>query len=600
MATVADALRIARSHLMLTTGMRRGDSYRIATLSLKSSPYPLSEFCVLLSMFCIFSPEYKLMGEQCYWFADVVLRAVRKRSPSSEFIKEKDFHMAGKYGSVVVPQSSVTRAKIVGTFEVIAAFSGIGGAEGPHMDWWHSKGDTIDLLLLLVAPDQQDDRGTLFSVTEDVRRRAIGALALITTGSRANQLAACNAGALSSNLWTIEMPYLRRHSYGLILLSNLGLCLDSWAPLLDDAISTLSKLIGATDDILRDIDNEWVFEVQKATEKALVAFASHFAEARHSIVGLISQLVPLLTSGSVDTRSCVASLLAAALLLAPRTCAQIEGRLIRSVFIMLSDISDDLRSKIMTNLETNPEMSVPLSVDAPRSKVIQIVPALITNSTNAVGIAIFRAVRSAASSPSIAVRLAQSPSVLSFLCFQAGAPEDISQLGDKWSECGWHGDSLPGDVVLLALEVLGTLASSSRDASEALSNGGMLPILIFHLSSDGGYEIPAGFALHTIAHSGSVGKAAVENEAIQLVSRIPIRFSQSDSWAGRLENMVNCLPDIVPALLQADTICEIRFLGGHREYGKTLPRCGPKGNPSLRGEWNSSLYLPDHPCRLYA
>jgi hypothetical protein len=177
-AAVADAVRVARSTLMLTAGMDRGELYQIATLPLRLVSYPLSEFCLLLSMFCLFSPEYKLMAEQCYWFANVILKAVQQRCPTSTIIKEKNYDMAGKYGAISVPQSSSTRSSLIRVFEVLASFRGI-HSKDLQLEWWASRTDTIDFLLHFLSSFPIRDWTETYPVTTEVQRRAADALVYV-------------------------------------------------------------------------------------------------------------------------------------------------------------------------------------------------------------------------------------------------------------------------------------------------------------------------------------------------------------------------------------------------------------------------------------
>jgi hypothetical protein len=179
LSVVADAVRIAPSLWMLTTGTGRGDLYRLATLQLQATPYPFSEFCLILSLFCTFSPEYKLFGEQCYWFADVIICAMQRRSSSASMIEDKLYRRAGKYGSLSIPRSSITRVKLIDTFEVVASFKDldVGPVKG---NGWRSRGDTIELLVHLMSSNMAESPSESPSVATEIQRRAIGALALIT------------------------------------------------------------------------------------------------------------------------------------------------------------------------------------------------------------------------------------------------------------------------------------------------------------------------------------------------------------------------------------------------------------------------------------
>jgi hypothetical protein len=149
-AFVADAVRIAHSLAMLTTGMQRGLSYHIATLDLQATPYPLYEFCLILSLFGVFSPDYKLLGEQCYWFVDVVFKAIQRRT-NSTLIAGQYHHLAGKYGKVKIRQSDEVRTRLLETFEALAEFHGLAGVEDKQ-DSWAAKSHLIPHISLLLHP----------------------------------------------------------------------------------------------------------------------------------------------------------------------------------------------------------------------------------------------------------------------------------------------------------------------------------------------------------------------------------------------------------------------------------------------------------------
>jgi hypothetical protein len=169
-AFVADAVRIARSSEMLTLGMARGAFHHIATIDLTSTPYLLSEFCIVLSLFGVFSPDYKLLGEQCYWYVDVVCKSIQLRT-RSVLLPGASYHLAGKYGGVKIHQAEDVRARLLETFEVLAEFCGV--EEGKkEADWWAQKVDVIPYISLLLSPSTDVDT--------ELSHRSVGALALIT------------------------------------------------------------------------------------------------------------------------------------------------------------------------------------------------------------------------------------------------------------------------------------------------------------------------------------------------------------------------------------------------------------------------------------
>jgi putative lipoic acid-binding regulatory protein len=222
-AVVSDSVKVAKDLAMLTTGMARGDSDRIATFSLKTSPYPFREFCLLLALFSPFSPDYKLMGEQCYWFVDVIIRAVQKRSASAIIQREPKFHRAGKYGSVTVPKSSVVCANLVQTFEVLAAFTSLDNHAPTNDDWWLAKTDTIESLALLISSEPNAAKEEhLSSVTIEVQRRAAGALALITRGSQSNLDAFCDVNGINKLLQLLDIEYSTIHPLVITILANIA------------------------------------------------------------------------------------------------------------------------------------------------------------------------------------------------------------------------------------------------------------------------------------------------------------------------------------------------------------------------------------------
>jgi hypothetical protein len=52
--------------------------YRVASLRIaQPAQLTLGELCLVLNLFPTFPPEYKLNGEQCYWFCNIVLAAIR-------------------------------------------------------------------------------------------------------------------------------------------------------------------------------------------------------------------------------------------------------------------------------------------------------------------------------------------------------------------------------------------------------------------------------------------------------------------------------------------------------------------------------------------
>jgi putative lipoic acid-binding regulatory protein len=155
-------------------------------------------------MFCIFSPEYKLMGEQCYWFADVILRAVQKRRPEAYVVKGEKFFMAGKYGSISVPLSASTRSELVETFETLASFEGITPTDESEDAWWHNRHHVFDFLVLLISSFPGKDSLEFLPVTAEVLHRAAGALVRITSLRLANQRAAYSANTLSPALNLFE------------------------------------------------------------------------------------------------------------------------------------------------------------------------------------------------------------------------------------------------------------------------------------------------------------------------------------------------------------------------------------------------------------
>jgi hypothetical protein len=173
-AHVADAVHIAKSEDMLTTGMERGPVYHIATLDLKPTNHPLSEFCLILALFGVFSPDYKLLGEQCYWFVDVVLRALRQRLPEARYIEGPMYHLAGKYGKVKIRQSSEVRGRLLDTFEVLAEFDGFEKGAVASIVWWSSKGALIPIIVSLLSPiaaADGDNALELSIVASEIQRR---------------------------------------------------------------------------------------------------------------------------------------------------------------------------------------------------------------------------------------------------------------------------------------------------------------------------------------------------------------------------------------------------------------------------------------------
>jgi putative lipoic acid-binding regulatory protein len=285
-AVVADAVRIARNLLMLTSGLGRGDSDRIATLQLQATPYPFSEFCLILSMFCVFSPEYKLMGEQCYWFADVILRAVQKRRPGAGFVKGKNFHMAGKYGSISVPLSIATREKLIDTFETLASLNGLGPWDHDGMEtWWHSSVHVLDFLLLLMSSPVDENIAEPFSVTTEVRRRATGALARITTSSPSNQNTAYLSDALSPAIDLLQSQSGDTQRCALVLITDIISHMADIPALVEDLLAHLLQLLGI--DRINDV-----------VVSAIVTVVAKSAQARSAIVDAIPDVLSLLTFSS--------------------------------------------------------------------------------------------------------------------------------------------------------------------------------------------------------------------------------------------------------------------------------------------------------------
>jgi hypothetical protein len=185
---------------MLTTGMNRGPSHHVGTLDLTSTPYPLSEFCLILSLVGIFSPEYKLLGEQCYWYADVVYKAIQMRTGAG-ILPGPAYNLAGRYGPLKIWQSEDVRTRLLGTFEVLAEYQGIEKGK-ESSDWWSERGPLISDISFLLRPGAGPDGHLverIYANTAELHRRSVGALALITMRPH-NQAAIHDAPDIFSNL----------------------------------------------------------------------------------------------------------------------------------------------------------------------------------------------------------------------------------------------------------------------------------------------------------------------------------------------------------------------------------------------------------------
>jgi hypothetical protein len=332
-AVVSDTVRTANSLSKLTLEMNRGASYRIATLPLKSSPYPFSELCLLLSMFCIFSPDYKLLGEQCYWFVDVILQAVQKRSLAASVVREKKYHMAGKYRHMTVPRSSTARSKLVTTFEVLAAFSGL--AEEKE-EWWQNKGDAIDFLVLLLLAKPNESLPEADPVTAEVRRRATGALAMISKTSVLNQAILCEANAIPSVLRLLDHPSSEIQSYTAVILRSIASSSPTPSPLVDSAVHRLLHLLDSPDP-----------STCTAARCAVTVILSNSAHARHGALEDVPNILVFLASPSVSTRengACILSIITGTPVC---TTSQIEGEILLSVYNFLSSSSPQILREVI-------------------------------------------------------------------------------------------------------------------------------------------------------------------------------------------------------------------------------------------------------------
>jgi putative lipoic acid-binding regulatory protein len=271
--------------------MNRGESYRIATLTLKTTPYPFGELCLILSMFCVFSPDYKLLGEQCYWFADVVFKAVHKRSPSAVITKENRYHMSGKYSSIRVPTSSVARSNLVETFEALATFESL--KEGKDNEgWWQGKANTIEFLVLLISSGANETVSDPFSIASEVCRRAAGALAVISASSSLNRTAPYDANAHPSIRRLLEHPSRECQYYGMILIADVTLARSEPTPFVDGTIYQLLDLFESDDK-----------EIQLDAQRALAIAVSTSSVARQEAINAAPHIVSLFASESDSTRN---------------------------------------------------------------------------------------------------------------------------------------------------------------------------------------------------------------------------------------------------------------------------------------------------------
>jgi hypothetical protein len=295
MAFVADMVRIAKSLAMLTTGMERGPSFHIATLDLTNSPYALSEFSLVLSLFGVFSPDYKLLGEQCYWFVDVAIRAVRERSPTAVYTEGPQYSLAGTYGKIKIRQSAEVRTKLIQTFVALAAFDGLEkGAD--NVKWWNEKSHLIANTSHLLSPTPDADANAsaeLSAVATEIQRRATGALALITRGSAENQATMFEASVYPT------LSALLRHSseeiqqYAVVCITNIIQQLASLSPLKTADISLFLPLLKST-----SVDTQ----LAAVDFLSTLAVGSPQAHLRVLEVGTIPALAPLVLSTSETLR----------------------------------------------------------------------------------------------------------------------------------------------------------------------------------------------------------------------------------------------------------------------------------------------------------
>lgn len=119
---VHDMVRISLSLEPLTSDLRRGPFYPIATLRFSPQKlFALRELCVILSFFQTFSPVYKLRDEQCYWFCDVVMSTVHKACHGSQMVEAERFIKGGKFIFFNVRRSAETRQLFLDTYLTIRA-----------------------------------------------------------------------------------------------------------------------------------------------------------------------------------------------------------------------------------------------------------------------------------------------------------------------------------------------------------------------------------------------------------------------------------------------------------------------------------------------
>jgi hypothetical protein len=329
-----DTVRVAKSLDMLTTGMYRGESYPIATLRLSAAPYCFSEFCLILSMFCIFSPDYKLLGEQCYWFVDVIFQAVQRRSHRSSVTRGEFFRRAGTYASFSVPRSSAVSAKLVETFVVLAAFSGLQGSEYLEK-WWQKRTSAIDFLVLLISGTPNERPEDVFSVTSEVRRRAIGGLAMITKSSVANQISALDANILPHIYRLLDHSSAEIQCSAVVLLMNLATSLPAGSPLVDCSIPKLISLLNAP------------LETQRAAAHAIAVVVPYSSKARKAALASIRNLFSPLASPSYHTRQITSSVISTILEISMDSPSQFEGEALWQIFQLFESSSADGQLAIM-------------------------------------------------------------------------------------------------------------------------------------------------------------------------------------------------------------------------------------------------------------
>jgi hypothetical protein len=176
-----------------------------------------------LSLFGIFSPDYKLLGEQCYWFVDVVFKATQRRT-GSVLIPGPFHHLAGKYGKVKIRQSDEVKARLLDTFEILAEFRGIADGEGKQ-EWWTAKSHHVPYISLLLHPSlNESDAGThqILAVSLELQYRSAGALALITASPLCRSAVVGTSGLLCRILQSLHQDYsTEMHEVAQLAITNI-------------------------------------------------------------------------------------------------------------------------------------------------------------------------------------------------------------------------------------------------------------------------------------------------------------------------------------------------------------------------------------------